>query len=356
NGAGESVDGVLRPEDAKKMNDGVALSDDEMQNGLMNSAFAGEFAGEGGLRGSGVFVDRMGLSNKNSFLPGGSLSAGTGASGGTGAKSGTGAGSGDGAYGKGRAMNSDSRLASAAFGRQGRFFRGRSYLGSASKGGLSKFSGRGTGYSQAYGGGGGAANADPCFTDAPGIGATHVKANNNNARGAGGTPASVDGDAPAFRQEARGCVLAQVAAPPTCEGSCPGEFAATVSGSNYDGNEIDGGLVGAPGDPVPVTPDTSEIDTLLGEAEDLEEAARMCEEAEATYGPQERASMGRIQDLSNEANATCAGGGCEDNESACRRIERQMRAECNNYNNIASQKAAACPLQDGYEAMDCSQT
>lgn len=360
NGSGESVDGVLRPEDANKMNDGVSLSEEEMRNGLLRSAFAGKFADAGGpggaLRRDGVFVDRMGLSNKNSFLPGGTLAGGSGARGGDGADGGLGAGSGEGAYGKGRAVNKASRLTAAAFGGRGRFFRGRSYLTDTNSGNMSKFGTRGTGYSQAYGGGGAAA-ADPCFAGAPAIGPGRTLANNNNARGSGGAGVPyTNRNSPAWQQEAQGCVLANVAAPPTCQGNCPGEFAAGVSGAVYDGNEIDAGLISAPGQPTPVTPDLGEIDTLIDEAAQLEEDAKKCEEAEATYGPEERRVMGEIQDLSNEANAVCAGGGCKDNASACRRIESQMRQKCNEYNSIAAAKAAACPLQDGYEAMDCSQS
>ncbi|HBL17292.1 MAG: hypothetical protein A2X36_14065 [Elusimicrobia bacterium GWA2_69_24] len=345
--AGASVDGVLRPEDSKKMHEGVALSEGELADGLLKSAMAGTFA-QGGGPGGGVFSDRMGLRGGSGAS--GSMSLAT--TGGVGNTSGVSkSGGARGGAGAGRAVTRDTRLASSVF-RGGA--RGQSYLSGVNGGQLGKMVPGGTSYQRAYGGGASAA-ADSCFTGAPAIGPAQQKAYVTGGHRAQGTPTSADANGETFNSLAAGCVLGEVASPPTCISDCPGEFASGVSGAIYDGNKVDEGMIASPNEPVPVTPDMTEVGGLLDQANQMEEDAKKCEEAEATYGPQERQLMSDIQELSSEASATCGGGGCEDNEDACRSLCNQMTSKCNEYNTVAAQKAAACPLSNGqFEAMDCA--
>jgi len=356
-GAGKSVDGVLSPEEAGKLANGVSLEEDELVDGLMNSAFAGGFADQGGP--GGLFGDRMGLRD-NPALAGmsglrgyGGVNGNDGLDGAGGSDKMADAGSRANALKKARAVNTNTNLARAAYGHYARSGRGSFNTRGATRGGLSGFKASGATYSRAYGGGA-SITADNCFQGAPGIGPGVQKGSKNNGRAAGpGTAMSVSADSKAFEQNAQGCVLSQIAAAPAAANQ--GEFMSSVSGAVYDGNPIDAGGLEAPGSPTPMTTNMGDVGTLMDDASQLEEDARKCEEAEAEYGPQERRKMSEIQELSNEANAKCAGGGCKDNASACRRINNQMRQRCREYNSIAAQKAAACPLQDGFEAMDCNQ-
>ncbi|MBI3296585.1 MAG: hypothetical protein HYZ75_00360 [Elusimicrobia bacterium] len=55
-----TVDGVLRPDDAAKLEGGVAVSESDMQNGLLAEAFAGEIQGGPGLEGLDSLREKLG--------------------------------------------------------------------------------------------------------------------------------------------------------------------------------------------------------------------------------------------------------------------------------------------------------
>jgi len=73
----------------------------------------------------------------------------------------------------------------------------------------------------------------------------------------------------------------------------------------FDGGDLGGEILSAPefGDPGVNIPDQSEIDSLIDEANQMEEDAKKCEEAEDTYGSQERTHMEEIQRLSARLKA-----------------------------------------------------
>jgi len=167
----------------------------------------------------------------------------------------------------------------------------------------------------------------------------------------------------AMYQLAEGRAYSIAAAPPpgNCDpGTCPAEFASTAAGAVFDGGDLGGEIMSAPefGDPGVNVPGQGEIDSLLDEARQMEEDAKKCEEAEETYGGQERHHMEQVQKHSDEmANANCGSGGCSKSKyKRCQRIGDKMRAECRQYNTVARKKADACPLMNGqFSPMDCNQ-
>lgn len=300
-GAGKTVDGVLRPEDSKKFENGVSLSDEEMEGGLSEQAFAGEVQGGLGAEGLSELRGRLG------------------ANGGQGAAKG---------YFQPRAGDKTSDLMKGAFGGS-KLPNGSFNLKGAQTGKLSQMKAQGMRGQQ--------------------------KAANNLTSGVG--TGSV------MYQLAEGKAYSVAAAPPpgNCDpGSCPGEFARNASGAVFDGNRVNGNILSSAefGDPGVNVPDQGQIDTAIQQASKAEEDAKKCEQAEETYGGQERAKMEEIQNLSNQLNSmNCGSGGCSKSKyKACMAVGNQMRGKCQEYNSIASQKAAACPLMEGkYSAMDCSQ-
>lgn len=300
-GAGKTVDGVLRPEDSKKFENGVSLSDEEMQGGLNEQAFAGEIQEGMGVEGLAELRDRMG------------------AAGGNGAAKN---------YFQARASNKASDLMKGAFGGS-RLPNGTFNPKGSQTGQLSQMKAQGARGQQ--------------------------KAANSLASGVG--TGSV------MYQLAEGKAYSVAAAPPpgNCDpGSCPGEFARNASGAVFDGNRVNGAIISSDefGDPGVNVPDQASIDSAIQQASKAEEDAKKCEQAEETYGGQERAKMEEIQNLSNQLNnMNCASGGCSKSKyKACMAVGNQMRGKCHEYNAIAAQKAAACPLMEGkYSAMDCSQ-
>lgn len=300
-GKGKTVDGVLRPEDSKKYENGVALSDQEMADGLMQEAFADEIQGGMGAEGLAELRQRMA------------------AAGGPGAAKN---------YFQARATDKTSDMMRNAFGG-------------------SKMPGMSLSLKGGPAGKMGTLKAQQLRASAKG---------GANLQGHAGTGT-------VMYQLAEGKAYSVAAAPPpgNCDpGSCPGEFARTASGAVFDGNRVGGQVLASEefGDPSVNVPDQATIDSAIQQAAQAEEDAKKCEQAEETYGPQERAKMEEIQNLSNQLNSMgCASGGCSKSKyKACMRVGNQMRSKCHEYNAIASQKAAACPLTEGkYSAMDCSQ-
>lgn len=151
------------------------------------------------------------------------------------------------------------------------------------------------------------------------------------------------------------------AAPPPglcVPGACPAEFASNTGGVVFDGGRLKGGIVNYEefGDPGVNLPDQGQVNLLIAQARKSEEDAMKCEQAEATYGGEERTQMAEIQRLADKFDTLgCNSGGCSKSKyKRCKKVGNQMRAVCRNYNRVASQKAAACPLMNTYSAMDCN--
>jgi hypothetical protein len=301
NGAGKTVGGVLRPEDSKKFENGVSLSDEEMQGGLAQEGFGEGVQGGMGAEGLAELRERLGAN-----------AGGSGA-----AKN----------YFQARATDKNSDLMRNAFGNSRLPSMSISLAGGSGKLGSMK--------------------------------GQQLRATSK----AGGALASHAGTGSVMYQLAEGKAYSVAAAPPpgNCDpGSCPGEFARNASGAVFDGGRVNGNILSSEefGDPGVQVPDQGSIDTAIQQANKAEEDAKKCEQAEETYGGQERAKMEEIQALSNQLNnMNCASGGCSKSKyKACMAVGDQMRVKCNEYNSVASQKAAACPLMEGkFQAMDCSQ-
>lgn len=292
-GAGKTVDGVLRPEDSKKLEGGVSLSEDEMQNGLLAEAFAGQVQGGEGMEALSELRNRNGGGS-------GALLA--------------------------RASDGKADLMKGAFG------------SARLLGGTLNPKGSGGKMSNLRGGG-------------PRL----ARGNSSLAKGAGSQTV--------MYQLAEGKAYSVAAAPPPghCDpGGCPAEFASNAGGVVFDGGRMKGDILSSEefGDPGISVPDQGQIDTLIDQANQAEQDAKKCEEAEETYGATERQKLEDIQNLSDRLNSmNCASGGCSKSKyRACMAVGNQMRAKCHEYNAVASQKAAACPLMEGkFQAMDCSQ-
>ena len=308
---GKGVEGVPTPEDAKKTEDGVPVDNDELKNGLMNSDFAGMIKGMGGGNGMGRI---KGLD-----------SSGSGGGSGSGARW-------NGRLDKGRADDPKSGMLKSAL--EGSKVPVVGQAGNARAGGRldwKRLKGLNTKTSAAM--------------QAP-------------ARNAKGT---------AMYQLAEGRAYSIAAAPPAsgglCDpGHCPSEFASNASGAVFDGTHAPTqGIISSPqfgGGGAGSTPSMGQIATTTEQAEQMETDAKKCEDAEKTFGPQERSKMAEIQSLSDQLNQMdCNGGGCSSGKyKRCRAVGDQMKVKCGEYNRIAQQKAAACPLMNGqFSPMDCNQ-
>ncbi|MFH1724298.1 MAG: hypothetical protein ABII00_06715 [Elusimicrobiota bacterium] len=296
--AGESIDGVLRPEDSKKLEEGLPLTDGEMESGLMKSAFAGMFA-DGKGAGDPAFADRMGLRGG-----GGSVSGA-------------------------RAAGADEGMVRSALDGSGVPLVGR---------------------------------ARPKGVAGGKLGWKKFRKINARMSRALATPKSA-GRGTVMYQLAEGRAYSIAAAPPpgNCDpGNCPAEYASIASGAVFDGGSPNDDILSSSefGDPGVQVPGQGEVNTLIEEAEQMEEDAKKCEQAEEEYGPQERRKMAEIQDLANQLNGMgCGGGGCSRSlYSRCMAVGGRMRAKCHEYNQVAQKKAQACPLMNGeYSRMDCNQ-
>ncbi|HAH05626.1 MAG TPA: hypothetical protein DCM05_03725 [Elusimicrobia bacterium] len=303
---GKSVGGILNPEDAQK-NEGVSVDEDELRSGLMNNAFAGVMGGGKGLGGGAGLAAGQSLSGFDGVNNGGSSAS----------------------LDKGRAADNvadmvKNTLDNTAVPSLG----GRSIAGAAGgKLGWRQMSGLKTTQSRVF-----------------------------------GTPTG--GKSTVMYQLAEGRAYSIAAAPPpgNCpDPSCPKEYASHAGGAVFDGARPGGTILTASAigeTAVPVTPDATQTEALINEANQLEGDAKKCEEAERNYGHQERASMAKIQRFSDQlVNMGCNSGSCSRSKAErCRAVGDQMKAECNTYNGIAQQKANACPMMNGQSTqMNCNQ-
>lgn len=306
-GEARTIDGVVRPEDAKKMEEGVELKEGELANGLLNPAYA-DGVGLGGTKGD------PGEGPKADF---GKLSGFGGGSGNSGGFSGRPFDPTANLVGDSLAKNAVPKVASS-----------RNLGGAGGKLSQREFRRMNAQVSGAVG----------------------------NARGSGRSTA--------LYQLAEGRAYSIAAAPPPgkCDpNSCPNEYARNISGAVFDGSKPRGGIISSPelGDPAtPNVPNEGEIGGMIDEAEQIEKDAEACERANEVYGPQMDASNRRTQELSDRLNSmNCNGGGCSKSKAKkCQAVGDQMRAECRNSNQISQNWANACPLTNGnFSRMNCNQ-
>jgi len=303
------VEGVLNPDDAKNRaeGEGVALAEGDVggeREGLVKSAFAGGFGagsgafgnsgGEGGLSG-GVFA------SLNFFGKGGA----GGASGGQSASS----------------AKLGDLVKNGLQGTEGRYAKGTQIQGAA-KGQMSRSL------------------------------ASTISARTN--RGLVGSH-TISGQR-AFVQLAAGRGRAAISVAPNCTPGtgCPAEFAATNTGSVYDGNSISGDRtdiltgpteIGDVGDS-PNLPDSGLADDYIREAEKMDADARKCRELDEKYGPQELAFDKQQESLSREFDSMgCGQGGCSKSKAkACQRMGDRMKDLCRASMGVRCKHIHECPL------------
>ena len=296
-GSGKSVEGVLRPEDSKKMESGVPLANEELGSGLMNKALSDTVSNA-----EAAFSDKMGLKD------GGSSSGG-------------------GSYSQGKADDKGANMVAAALDGTN----------------VPKV---GTGSGMAPG--------------KLGWATPKSNARIGRAVGASGKSGGKN-TVMYQLAEGRAYSIAAAPPPGYCNpGPCPGEYASNAGGAPFDGNRAKGAIVTSTefGDnPAAVTPDMGAIGGLSEEAMQLEKDAKACEQAHAKYAPQEEQKMAEIQALSDQLNdMDCGGGDCGGNASKCKKVGDQIEEKCREYNAIQQQHASACPLMNGkFTAMDCDQ-
>ncbi|MBI3505150.1 MAG: hypothetical protein HY059_09930 [Proteobacteria bacterium] len=266
-GGGESVNGVLNPDDAKNQQEGVHVDPNELERGLMKSAYAGMFqpgAGGGGdaaaLRRGGAYDPKMGLV-KNALD--GSKAPVVGASG---SKGGAGAG----------------KLSDYNWKKQ------------------------------------------------------------NGKLGSGGRLAGGGAGKSALYQLAASRAYSTAAAAPKCTGACPKEYASNTAAVTFDGTKTGADVLSIPelGDGSPVIPDGN---LNLDQANQLEEDMKRCQEAQRTYGPQERALMDKIQKDAQVSQQNCKGG-CG---GGCQNALKKEQSDCFEYNAIARKIDEACKAIGG---------
>ncbi len=293
--SGKSVGGVLRPEDSNKIENGVALSEDEMQGGL---------GGQGDL--AKAMQGGEGLKELRERLAGGTGASSSGFT--------------------PRAADRGSDMMRNAFGNS-KLPNGLSPKGASGSQLGWKNSGRPS-----------AAMGKSSLSGAAGSKSVMYQLAEGKAYSVAAAPPPGHCDPGAcpseFASNAGGAVF---------------------DGGRVKGDILTASEFGDPGINVP---DQSSIDTLVQQAQQSEQDAKKCEAAEEQYGPQERQHMEAIQNYSNQLNAMdCGSGGCSKSKyQACMAVGDKMRGECNQYNSVAALKAQACPLMDGKSSqMDCSQ-
>jgi hypothetical protein len=287
---GKTVGGILNPEDAAKADVGVSVDEDELRSGLAN-AYAGEVAGGGPP-----------------------LGAGTGIPDGAGAPGG----------GYVSASNSGLDMVKNTMGDQG-----------------VPIVGNGSFHGTAHGG----------------VGWNKMQSLHAKLGQAAGMQNG--GKSSVMYQLAQGRAYSIAAAPSKdgmghCDpGPCPAEFASNTGGAVFDGGKSGGQLLTATAlgeAPSPVTPDSTVTTPLVDEASKLEADMRKCEEAENTYGPDERKQMAIIQNGSDALVAhRCNSGGCTQKlADQCKQIAQNtgMKAACIKYNDDAKLIAAPAGCND----------
>lgn len=149
-----------------------------------------------------------------------------------------------------------------------------------------------------------------------------------------------------------GCSSANPASDASCPvaNSIPTEYATTNTGAIYDGNQVTGdttGILTAPEVDTVQTPDLPDAGIAQGyedQANQLQEQAKKCQDAQAQYGPQEDQLNQQMQDLRDQfAAADCGSGGCSKSKARhCQHIGDQMQGLCGQFSAVACQEAQAC--------------
>lgn len=309
-----SVGGILNPEDSRRRADGVALEAGELENGLLNTAFAGGLlGGAAGPAGGGLSGPAgMGKRAKAGLKPGGS--------------------------------GPDAGAVGAADFQQGFLEQAMGQAGESLSDAKSVSAGSARGKLSGY----------------------DWKKLAHQIRGAFSVAAAA-GTRTDLYMLAVTNAYSFIAKPPSCEGSCPHEFSSNASGVPFDKDPFDprtggkGILTEAKFDSTDpsAVPGAGRLQTLVEEANKLEEDARRCEEAQKQIGPQEQRVNAQMQQLSDQFKAMdCGGGGCSaDKAKKCMQVGNQMRAKCNEHNQIMQQMISACPttLERGPVMMNCNQ-
>ncbi len=294
-GKGRSIDGVLTPEESRKREQGVALQNGELLNGLMSGAYAEEIMGgnfeeisHGAADGGGKM-----LSGARVDDPG--------------------------------AMLVKSRLSRAAVPRVG-----RSLPRSAKAGKLSAR--RFRGISAAVSGS---------------LGSMRTGGRNTVMyQLAEGEAYSLAGAPPPGKCDPNDCpseYAKNISAVP-------------FDGAKPYGGILSSEEMGDPA--VPRVPSQAEIDSMINEAEQLERDAIACERANETWGPQMDASSARLQGYADRLNAMgCDSSSCSRSKARrCKAVGDQMKSECGVQNTISQSWANDCPLTEGkFDSMNCSQ-
>lgn len=346
---GESVGGILTPEDAGRTGEGVALGGEDLEGQRQAQLAAVGALGPGGV-GSGS-------ANPLNFVQRGLLKLGAGLGGFGFGKSGAGEGGGAGGS------------TSAAYAPKD-FFSGRGGASTPDPG-REAIAGGTTPPSSSGGG------------NLPGgvrgrLAAELSRASNTTRLAASARqPGGCSGSRCAFQQLTSGRTNMMLARDPICTASngCPPEFAATSSGSSFDGNRIggpDAPRVITSGDPAnaPVidgiatpnvnVPDTSEADQYIREAEELQQDANTCRDSDERYRLESERVRGEMQALGQMMeDRGCGDGDCSRSKARwCKARANELRAKCREVNVIEHDRCMACPIRArqgcNQPAADCS--
>lgn len=352
---GETIGGIMTPEESAKSANGVAVSAEDA---------GGEREAQLASMGGSMLGPSVGGKNfwQNGLLK---ISAGLGA------------------FGFGKGESSGARL---------------DMSGGAGAGGAGSTAGAfaGKGF---FSGGTGASNADPAGqglsgTVPPGgaigsgklpgaargrLAAELAKASNTTRLAASTrSAAACVGSRCAFHQLAAGRTSMMLSRDPICTASngCPPEFAATNSGTSFDGNTIPSGpdapKVITSGDPAtaPVidgittpnvnVPDVSQVDQYQQEAEQLQRDANACRDVDAKYNDQERQLRSDMHDIGDAmTDRGCGDGSCSRSKARwCKGKANELKAKCRELNDVEYNHCLECPLRARQgckqNAHDCS--
>lgn len=295
---GKDVDGVLRPDDAKKMAEGVQLDPKEFEDGLLKNAFAGGFGGSGGVGSSGgpgasggAFLNRPRGADRQTELRNATMNGATNVP-----------GSGAPVSRGGDRRKLQWRLFDSLTKRVGSSLRG---LQNANKNTAMYDLVQGRAYSVA-------AAPPPGFCG--------------------------DNCPREFASNTGGAVF---------------------DGGRIGDSILSAEALGDPG--VPVTPDASQIQPLLDKAKGLEEDVEKCKQAaqNPTYGKNaQQQKMDEMQAHADKLNGMCCDcGGCSASKArACQAEGDKMRATCNQLNSLMAAEHRNCPLRTGSAPKeDCNQ-
>lgn len=176
-------------------------------------------------------------------------------------------------------------------------------------------------------------------------------------------------DNKALAQLADGRVRTQIARDPYCTSTngCMPEYASANAGAIYDGNAASANNLLADGlvapeingidVPNPNVPSTGDVGALEDEANKLLEDAKKCQEARERHDAAKSRHMQNIQTISNRMNSACDGSCSKSKQRRCERMGDQMKSECRALDREMRAEYNECPLmqQDGpYQPQDCN--